>query len=403
MLYDKINIYKNQECGEMNYNSEIEKEVLKEIDKISMKQVVHSKPLYTLEDTLLSKNITNLRKLGHIHKIIRYTKMDKNELVSSIAKEISNVEYLHELLMIIDSSSFEEFCAAAKTSQYICTGLACAKLNFLKASGIAALYYYNDNFIAVIPDEIKANFNTLVANGFINEKKRSDLIYDYASAAVNLYGIISQDDFIAIFNSQNKKKTDIDEVFQTLMPHIMIDSNYCFWEEYIVSIDFEDNDFKDINYLLNEIGDKPRFTPSKQELLKYIDGEYYEETPQTKELLRYLKSIVDDPIEAEDIADDMCLACAAESDFSDLFDIVNENSVKLKYISQTQKITELITAVSNNTRIWTNNGYTPNELFSKFTAPNLLPLKSPVNTEKIGRNSPCPCGSGKKYKRCCGK
>ncbi|MGH9717376.1 MAG: SEC-C metal-binding domain-containing protein [Candidatus Acidiferrales bacterium] len=21
---------------------------------------------------------------------------------------------------------------------------------------------------------------------------------------------------------------------------------------------------------------------------------------------------------------------------------------------------------------------------------------------KIGRNDPCPCGSGKKYKRCCG-
>lgn len=23
--------------------------------------------------------------------------------------------------------------------------------------------------------------------------------------------------------------------------------------------------------------------------------------------------------------------------------------------------------------------------------------------EKIGRNTPCPCGSGKKYKKCCGK
>jgi preprotein translocase subunit SecA len=22
--------------------------------------------------------------------------------------------------------------------------------------------------------------------------------------------------------------------------------------------------------------------------------------------------------------------------------------------------------------------------------------------EKVGRNDPCPCGSGKKYKRCCG-
>jgi SWIM/SEC-C metal-binding protein len=25
-----------------------------------------------------------------------------------------------------------------------------------------------------------------------------------------------------------------------------------------------------------------------------------------------------------------------------------------------------------------------------------------VKSEKIGRNSPCPCGSGKKYKKCCG-
>lgn len=27
----------------------------------------------------------------------------------------------------------------------------------------------------------------------------------------------------------------------------------------------------------------------------------------------------------------------------------------------------------------------------------------PVNVIKIGRNDPCPCGSGKKYKKCCGK
>jgi preprotein translocase subunit SecA len=26
-----------------------------------------------------------------------------------------------------------------------------------------------------------------------------------------------------------------------------------------------------------------------------------------------------------------------------------------------------------------------------------------VKGEKIGRNDPCPCGSGKKYKHCCGR
>ena len=25
-----------------------------------------------------------------------------------------------------------------------------------------------------------------------------------------------------------------------------------------------------------------------------------------------------------------------------------------------------------------------------------------VKGEKVGRNDPCPCGSGKKYKKCCG-
>lgn len=26
-----------------------------------------------------------------------------------------------------------------------------------------------------------------------------------------------------------------------------------------------------------------------------------------------------------------------------------------------------------------------------------------VKEKKVGRNDPCPCGSGKKYKFCCGK
>jgi len=35
------------------------------------------------------------------------------------------------------------------------------------------------------------------------------------------------------------------------------------------------------------------------------------------------------------------------------------------------------------------------------------PLPPPVETihsqHAVGRNDPCPCGSGKKYKKCCGK
>jgi preprotein translocase subunit SecA len=74
---------------------------------------------------------------------------------------------------------------------------------------------------------------------------------------------------------------------------------------------------------------------------------------------------------------------------------------------------KLVMELSNNTRIWENNGHTPMEIFEKLEKPNMRPLpKVPFDfnatnvidmktRKKIGRNDPCPCGSGKKYKKCC--
>jgi uncharacterized protein YecA (UPF0149 family) len=36
------------------------------------------------------------------------------------------------------------------------------------------------------------------------------------------------------------------------------------------------------------------------------------------------------------------------------------------------------------------------------TAPKKIVLTQRRPPEKVGRNDPCPCGSGKKFKKCCG-
>lgn len=33
--------------------------------------------------------------------------------------------------------------------------------------------------------------------------------------------------------------------------------------------------------------------------------------------------------------------------------------------------------------------------------PTVEPTEQVIRGDKIGRNDPCPCGSGKKYKKCC--
>ena len=48
------------------------------------------------------------------------------------------------------------------------------------------------------------------------------------------------------------------------------------------------------------------------------------------------------------------------------------------------------------------------EMAKRPGGPPPIPSQGPAQpvkrqTPKVGRNDPCPCGSGKKYKRCCGK
>ena len=39
----------------------------------------------------------------------------------------------------------------------------------------------------------------------------------------------------------------------------------------------------------------------------------------------------------------------------------------------------------------------------KYVAGNVIPTTVKRVGAKVGRNDPCPCGSGKKYKQCCGR
>ena len=45
------------------------------------------------------------------------------------------------------------------------------------------------------------------------------------------------------------------------------------------------------------------------------------------------------------------------------------------------------------------------DLMSDLAPPPAQAAPVPIRrtSPKIGRNDPCPCGSGKKYKKCCGK
>ncbi|WP_147532261.1 SEC-C metal-binding domain-containing protein [Bacillus marasmi] len=67
-----------------------------------------------------------------------------------------------------------------------------------------------------------------------------------------------------------------------------------------------------------------------------------------------------------------------------------------------------VVLLMNNTREWYLLGYTPEEL-SAHEKKSVRPVPDKIGViinlqtgQKIGRNDLCRCGSGKKFKKCCG-
>lgn len=249
---------------------------------------------------------------------------------------------------------------------------------------------------------------------FIRKSETMDQLIQYIIALTNLYGMVDKDKLVEVYNSQNENQVKLKEVEALLLDlpeeldhaFIMIHKDF-FVHEAIMLYD-------EFGLMLTKKADKPYYIPAKKELLKYVDESYFEKTKQYHALRSYIKGFFhDDEERAEDFCYHIHGMCKFEFDMQSIMESFNEQNINFRDIDQVNELMSLITALSNNIRIWTNNGHTPNEIFEQFERPKLKPLPSEpfkiresnvidINTKKkLGRNNPCPCGSGKKYKKCC--
>ena len=66
-----------------------------------------------------------------------------------------------------------------------------------------------------------------------------------------------------------------------------------------------------------------------------------------------------------------------------------------------KKLLDLFMNLANAYPNWPNSGWSADELAERATGKKIF-YNEDGSPMKDGRNDPCPCGSGKKYKKCCG-
>ncbi len=86
--------------------------------------------------------------------------------------------------------------------------------------------------------------------------------------------------------------------------------------------------------------------------------------------------------------------------FVHMIESIQENVTELVFKARITIPREIKTVFTQTPKNFVHSEYSS---FKKEEEPAKVKKVTPAGGKKVGRNDPCPCGSGKKYKKCCGR
>lgn len=383
-----------------------------ELEQINIQNAIKCGVKTGLKGILETLTKEKIASFASAYDIKGRSKMKKEELVASLFKCITDAESIESTFLIATSKEWElvETLFVKRSVQN--NTIPFGNYAYLMKRGLLYTFYNGDKIYFVIPDEVKKVYRGINKNSFFKVRDRYQVILKYILAMVNLYGAFKPEKLIEIFNNQNDDKLSEDEFIETYYSITNRQQAFDMFNGYIISDYFEYDEMEEFEEFLRNTKDKPYYIPDKNEFLKYADESYFEMTPQLINLKTFiLKDMCSDEELVNYLIDDIQLSCSMENSIQKIIYEFERRDINFKDTIQLRKLIALIIEVQNNSRIWSNHGYTPLEMSKLFgkseirniNAPIMLKGNKSVHVEKIGRNEPCPCGSGKKYKKCCGK
>lgn len=221
----------------------------------------------------------------------------------------------------------------------------------------------------------------------------------------------------------------------------------------IIDITLIDEDLRAYQETRQRQSGKPYYVPRQAQLLAFDDPFYCKPTPAANALSQFMEHRLrlEHDHTAALMAELVYAVRCLDAGISEVMTRLNNLGVRFRHRRDAERFCTLYQEFHNHMRMQCNRGYTPEELLSMqppearvpqslSLGPNIreafgdgtidaeelregildIPFPNedlrqsllgkisasggqPVRSIKVGRNAPCPCGSGKKYKKCCGR
>ncbi|MFD0715497.1 SEC-C metal-binding domain-containing protein [Paenibacillus sp. GCM10027626] len=258
------------------------------------------------------------------------------------------------------------------------------------------------NTVVAMPKEVMEQFQKSNSAELRDKISNNTEVIKLTRGLLYYYGVLSLEDLEQLLARYIKEPFDFREVLE-----LLVESSI-----YNGVIEYDDYGFafcsvEDPAWVLEEQrnrSDLQFYSFMKRQLLEAGEIDYIDRHPVFEAMSNYITDNY--PLDRED-ADGIVEECADSirngGTPSDVLELLQEQ-LEIDTLETVQGFMGHLSMLNNLTKQWLLKGYSPNELAylrneRQGGAGEVIDMFS---RKKIGRNDLCPCGSGKKYKKCCG-
>lgn len=360
----------------------------------------------SLKDCLLGLTKGQLDTIRRNLNIKNISALNKNELAEHLAEY--QAQNIGNTLRLLDKGRLQLLQIIAKSGGYI----VCDDYDFDVSSFIEYCLAFSGTMdgqrVVFMPDELLRAFPAADNWELAKIAARNTDWINMTCGALHYYGIMEP--WVLADKIAHLTKQTVD-----FKQYISVIAMACDFYQQIKFAGYEImdervNEPKELKAAIKK-NDELDYCPfSKRQLLDASNSDYFERTPAMKDLASFLiTSYSFTKGEADFILLNVSDMVIMQYSTQDIIELLG-NFIEIPDLQVAQILTDLVAAVLNHARKWELKGHTSYELNLKkpkypevkpqqTNAANVYSIKTGT---KIGRNDPCPCGSGKKYKKCCG-
>lgn len=340
------------------------------------------------------KNISNLKK----QQLIEHLAVEIPTLLSTLAT------------VIFDEERYNWFKKIAENGGYLYSSkMPLDMVIYFRERGLLFTGIHQNKKVIVMPSEVLLSLQQLDDGYLANYVKRNTEWICFTHGLLYYYGVLS---FIGM-------QTMLEELIggeldSCAYASVMVEAMNCYKQVGVTASGYFDERVDDAEYILFEQKrreDISYYPFTKGQLLKAGKFGYLEKSAGMEDFIKFMSHGYElSQVEEDELAEICVQIINNDQGVATLFEYLQEN-YEIENADLTQKIGSYLTVMYNQTRLWVLKGYKPDELTKKeYLAPLMgspilqaTPILNIPTGQKVGRNDFCPCNSGKKFKKCCGK